>query len=252
MSNKVVWPPRIVQLPDWDNAAGVAVICGGADHRVIRRGDEIIALDHPDVEPDLAGVRRAVATGNIRLLGFRFVDTHFIEEEIHRGRTGRTWISAKPNTAGVEIGETPDADGIAPCVRLILERFAPCTWCGRLLSKGTNCTADDNPLCVLANGTGWRRSIPAGWMQATLAGVPNGLSRSWPRRYEWSRNAPMNHVRAAFLASPWWPELHPRRFKNLICQHHADHGGRFADAINAVTHVLEESMGEMRPPPPRE
>lgn len=243
----VLWPPKLVQLPEWDNGGGIAVVCGNSHHRVVRRGDDTVALDHPDIDEQLEQAHNALSRGDIALLGFRYVDTGFLVEDLHRWR-GRTWISAGPTTRDLEVGEVIDTARLAPCVRLLLEGFVPCMWCGRLLAKGETCNANDNALCVLSNGTGWRRSIPPGWVQATLCGVPLGLSRSWP--YARCRNGPTSHVGQLFVSSPWWPELHPRRLKNLVCQYASDQRVTYEKAFNDVALGLAQTLGEMRPPPP--
>lgn len=248
MSYEAKYPPSVVRLPDWDNGAGVAVRCGGGQHRVVRSGDRVMSPDHPEFQLNVEEANSALARGTVKRLGFRFVETKFLVDDLFRWR-GETWISAGPATQGVELGQVTDAAGLDPCVRLALEGFVPCSWCGRLLASGDNCTPQDNALCVLSNGTGWRSTIPAGWVQATLCGVPIGLSRSWPSEYAWSRNGPTSHVRQNFLASPWWPELHPRRLKNMVCQYASDQQVAFRTAFDAVATRICDSLGEMRPPP---
>lgn len=251
MNDDVLWPPQNIQLPDWDNGGGVAVLCGGGQHRVVRRGEGIVALDHPEVSQEAADARDALARGEIPLLGYRFNDTGFLIDDLLRWRKGHTWTdSGGRNNDPQEVGQIVDGSRLAPCVRLIVEGFVPCQWCGNLLAKGVTCTPDDDWVCVLSNGTGWHRSIPPGWVQGTQVGSPYGLSRSWPHRYRCVRNGPFTHHRQYFLSSPWWPELHPRRLKNLVCQYASDNGVRYGEAFDNVTFQLVETLGRMKPPPP--
>ncbi len=247
MTGSVDWPPTVVQLPEWDNGGGVAVQCSGAQHRVVRHGDNVIALDHLDIEREVSGACAALLSGDLKLLGYRFVDTGFLIEDLERWRKGRTWTSIRMRLPD----PIEDPSGLSPCTRLVIEGFVPCMWCGNLLSEGSTCLPSDCETCALSSGNGWKKAIPAGWVQGTQIGSPHGLSTvGWSERYRWVRNGPFTHHRQVFLASPWWPEVHPRRLKNLVCQYGADHKVPTNKAFKAVATELRQRLGEMKPPPP--
>lgn len=247
----VLWPPPITMLPDWDNGAGVAVMCGASQHRVVRRGDEIMPLDHAKIDLEVSEARSTLGAGHAQLLGYRLYSPGFIEDDLARWRKGRTWTDSGQRGLNPSIvGQVEDPAGLAACVRLVIEGFVPCNWCGTLLHQGNACTPDDDWTCALSNAGGWKKAIPPGWVQATLVGAPRGLDRVWPRQYRWMRNGPFTHHRQLFLSSPWFPALHPRRLKNLICEFAADQGSTLGEAVDQVIHQLTEEFGPMKPPPP--
>lgn len=252
MDQQGAWPPTVVQSADWDNGGGVAVMCGEHRHRVVRRGDDVVALDHSGIDDQVKQARTRLARNDIALLGYRYVDWNFLFEDLTRWREQRTWTSIRYEGFHPEAdGAVPDPAGLAPCVRLILEGFVPCMWCGDLLANGNYCSPYDNQTCALSSGNGWKKAIPPGWVQGTQIGSPHGLSTvAWPVRYRWIRSGPFTHHPQVFLSSPWWPDVHPRRLKNLVCQYAADHAVATPAAFQAVAAELTRTFGPMRPPPP--
>jgi hypothetical protein len=180
MGTEFLWPPEVVKLVDWDNGAGVALPCQGSQHRVVRREGRVVALDHSDIERQAAAAKAGLARGEIQRLGFRYVESSFNIDAMKIGRPRPTWIPTHPRTRSFSHGQVPEPDALAPCVRLTAEGFVPCSWCGRLLAEGNVCTVDDDPFCVLANGNGWRRLIPPGWVHSKFVGIPTGFGRGWP------------------------------------------------------------------------
>jgi hypothetical protein len=243
------WPPVVVKLADWHSGAGVAVVCHGLEHRVIRHDGRVVALDHPGFDSQVAASEATHARGGMQRLGFRYVDTGFNTEAMKRGRPKPRWIPPNIKTRSLSQGSVSDPDGLAACVRLAVEGFVPCSWCGRLLAEGNVCTAEVEPYCTLANGNGWRQLIPPGWIHSKYAGIPTGFGRGWPDEYTWQRNSPLERHDARFLASPWWPDLHPRRFAVLACLRHSEQGGTYKGAFQAVMDLLTDSLGEPRPAP---
>jgi hypothetical protein len=69
MSDEAFWPPKVVQLPEWDNGGGVAVLCGGAQHRVVRRVDAVVALEHPRIDSEVAVFPRRARQRCYRAIG---------------------------------------------------------------------------------------------------------------------------------------------------------------------------------------
>ena len=165
------------------------------------------------------------------------------------GRPKPIWIPPHPNPQMRSLAQEPirDPNELAACIRVAVEGLVPCTWCGRLLEKGDTCSADEDPYCTLANGNGWRKLIPPGWVHAKYAGIPTGFGRGWPDEYKWQRNSPLERHVSRFVASPWWPELHPRLFAVLACRHHSKHVGTYKSAFRAVIDTLQVSLGEPRP-----
>ncbi|WP_155943317.1 hypothetical protein [Mycobacterium sp. UM_WGJ] len=239
------WPPVTITLPDWDNGGGVAVICDGIEHRVVRREGQIVALDHPDVDAQAAAAAAAAARGEIKKIGYRYFDNQFNMDAIKQGSSAKAWAPPSPRSKHTS-GRILDLDGLPACVRLAIEGFAPCCWCGELLAHGNVCTVSDSPFCVLANGTGWRTLIPPGWVQATLAGITTAEARFWPRKYAWRRNGPTTKVRQIFVFSPYWPEIHPRRFAKLVREHRVRNSGTYESAFQAVIDQLRHELGEPR------
>ena len=242
------WPPEMVKLTDWANGAGVAVLCGESDHRVVRQDGRLVHLDHPEIETEVRMARAALEGRQVHRLGFRYVDTGFNTAAMQRGIPRPRWIPPNPKAHDWAQGVVDEPDGLAPCVRLVIEGFVPCSWCGRLLADGSVCAADEDPYCCLANGNGWRRLIPPGWVHSKFAGIPLAFSRTWPHDYAWQRNSPLERHEARFLFSPWWPEVHPRRFTVLACQYRHDYGGTYTAAFQAVMEQLAGSLGDLRPP----
>ncbi len=251
MNATVLWPPEMVKLPDWDNGAGVSVVCGASNHRVVRSGGQILPLDHTGIDLEVSEARSALDMGDTELLGYRLFSPGFIEEDLARWRKGRTWTdSGRRGLKPSLVGQVEDPAGLAPCVRLVIEGFVPCKWCGTLLDHGNACTSGDDWTCALSNAGGWKKAIPPGWVQATLVGAPRGLDRGWPHQYQWLRNGPFTHHPQLFLSPPWFPTVHPRRLKNLICEFAARQGVTLSEAVNEVTRQLSEEFGPMKPPPP--
>ncbi len=191
MDKLIEWPPPIMQLPDWDNGGGVATVCGECPHRVIRRGDAVVALNHPEIDLEVAEARATLARNELALLGYRYVDCGFLIEDLQRWRKGRTWTAIRYQGYYPKLdGRVPDPAGLAPCVRLVVENLVPCMWCGDLLSKGSWCSPSDNQTCALSSGNGWKKAIPPGWVQGTQIGCPHGLSTvAWPDTHTWIRGS---------------------------------------------------------------
>lgn len=249
MGDEVRWPPDMAKLPDWDNGGGIAVICGASEHRVVWRGDKIVAADHLQIGLEVNAARSAIAAGDVEVLGYRLYSPGFIEDDLLRWR-GAPWTDSGVRGEQPNIGQVNDPDRLAPCVRLIVEGFVPCLWCGTLLRERNACTSTNDWTCALSNAGGWKRAIPLGWVQATLVGAPPGLTRAWPGEYRWKRNGPFTHHPQIFLSSPWFPEVHPRRLKNQICQFADTRGISLREAAADVIRQLSKELGPMRPPPP--
>ena len=250
MGDAILWPPQMVQLPDWDNGAGVAVLCGTSRHRVLRHDAEIVAIDHLRIDAEVGEARSALGAGDIELLGYRLFSPGFIWNALVQWRKGGAWTDSGMRGEKPSSGQVEDPAGLAPCVRLVLEGFVPCRWCGTLLREGNACTSNNDWTCALSNAGGWKKAVPPGWVQATLVGAPSALARSWPAGYWWKRNGPFTHHPQMFLSSPWFPEVHPRRLKNLICQFAEDQGATLREATVEVTRKLSKELGPMKPPPP--
>lgn len=92
MGDEVRWPPDMAKLPDWDNGGGIAVICGASEHRVVWRGDKIVAADHLQIGLEVNAARSAIAAGDVEVLGYRIYSPGFIEDDLlrWRGAPGRT------------------------------------------------------------------------------------------------------------------------------------------------------------------
>lgn len=239
------WPPITVTLPDWDNGGGVAVICEGSEHRVARREGQIVALDHPDVDIQTAAAAAAAVHGEIKMIGYRYFDNKFNVDAIKKSGSPKAWAPSSAKSTHIS-GRIADLDQLPACVRLIIEDFSPCRWCGELLADGNQCTADDSPFCALANGNGWRKLIPPGWVQASLAGISTAETRSWPKGYTWKRSGPTTKVRQMFVFSPFWPEIHPRRFARIVREHRVRNSGTYESAFQAVIDQLRHDLGEPR------
>ena len=224
-------------------------MCRGSQHRVVRRGEDIVALDHSRIGFEVSKARSALSAGDIQLLGYRHFSPGFVEHDLVQWRE-EPWTDSGARGVSPSHGQVEDPASLAPCVRLVLEALVPCRWCGTLLCEGNACTSNNNWTCALSNAGGWKKAIPPGWVQATLIGAPYGLTRAWPEGHRWKRNGPFTHHPQIFLSSPWFPEVHPRRLKNRICQHATDQGVTLREATVEVTRKLTEELGPMKPPPP--
>lgn len=127
------------------------------------------------------------------------------------------------------------------------------------------CTPESNPRWVLAHGTGWRKSIPAGWVQGGLA-FGYAMTRSWPSDYKWYCNSPASrYYPRTFLISPWWPRVHTLDFAQMVRSHltQQTHSAAFAmvmeelgrtygDPVKRTDLPWTEPKKKPEPRPPRE
>ena len=112
-----------------------------------------------------------------------------------------------------------------------------CPSCGKELPEGASvCAPESNPRWVLAHGTGWRKSIPAGWVQGSLA-LGYAMTRFWPSGYNWYCNSPASrYYPRVFLISPWWPRVHTLDFAEMVRSHltQQTHSAAFATVMEEL------------------